>query len=317
VGGAMAMGFYFKTPAQHKSFVTRHKKAISYFSYVTLAYQVFFVAWLAAVVGISWLPAGVLVLVGLIFFLRANINTWAIVIYAVSAMLFFVFWRYEWPAFNLNAKEYWPHAVLPLAIGFILSPYLDITFHRAYRLSDKPKLSFSIGFGLLFLSLIGFVFLYTSSLGEVFFAQGATSVLIYPLIIFLVLQISFTIAAHCSELREQGFLEAPTLLGLVAGLSILLTVLLLFTKNAGIPWLNIPFAETLYKAFLFFYSLVFPLYLLFSKSKLTFLGLLALCTPMYASGFLLSLHFSYLLSIGAVVILTAIIITKQPKPGLN
>jgi hypothetical protein len=45
------MGFYFKLREHQLNFESKHKPAIAMFSYVTIAYQLFFVAWLAAIIG--------------------------------------------------------------------------------------------------------------------------------------------------------------------------------------------------------------------------------------------------------------------------
>jgi hypothetical protein len=313
VGGAMAMGFFFKHRAQQQSFESRHKPAIAVFSYITIAYQLFFVAWLGATIGQPWLLAGVLAIALGLYFSKGVITYWAILFYLLSIGLFISFFGTDWPPVDISAKGYWPHALLPLAIGFIFSPYLDITFHRAYSDSDNPKLSFAIGFGVLFLSLLGFVFYYAGSLGDVFFNQALPAAIIYPVIGFLVLQIAFTIAAHCGELSSQQYLKPTILAGAIGGFSLLAVGLLTFVKDATIPWVDLPLAETLYKSFLFFYSLVFPLYLLLGKSKKTYLWVLGICTPAYSIGFLMGGEHSYSLTIGVAIMVTVIVFKRQAR----
>ena len=307
----MAMGFYFRKPQQQASFEREHKPAIAAFSYITIAYQLFFVSWLGALIDQPLLLPCILVLGFVIYLSKGFISYWALAFYLLSIGLFVSFLDYEWPAIDFNAKKYWPHAVLPLAIGFIFSPYLDITFHRAYRESKSPKLSFSIGFGVLFLSLLGFVFCYAGSLGDVFFNQAIPSALIYPIIGFLALQTAFTIAAHCSELNTQKYLKPSLLAGSIGVFSLLSVGLLSFVKEATIPVFDLPLVETIYKGFLFFYSLVFPLYLLFGKSKSTFMWLLGLCTPAYAIGFLIGGEHSYSLTIGVAILFSVVLFKRN------
>lgn len=295
------MGFYFKHRGHQSSFENRHKSAIRYFSYITIAYQLFFITWLGSIVGQPWLIAAVLAIGLAIYLNKTLINYWAVAIYVVSIALFIGFLEGDLPPIDINTRTNWPHAVLPLAIGFILSPYLDITFHRAFKESTYPKLSFAVGFGVLFLSLLGFVYYYESSLSKVFFNQSVPAAIIYPVVAFLVLQTAFTMAAHCSELSIQSHAKPHILAA-----SILIFSLCMFganglLKNTSIPGLGIPVQETLYKSFLFFYSLVFPLYLLIGKSKVTYLWVLALCAPAYALGFLIGDDYSFGLTLGVVV----------------
>lgn len=311
VGGAISMGFYFKQRAQQQTFESNHKPAIAIFSYVTIAYQLFFVAWLGAVIGQPMLLPAVLVIAFAIYHSKGIITYWALAFYLASIGLFIGFLGSDWPPVNLSAKGYWPHALLPLAIGFIFSPYLDITFHRAYRDSDNPKLSFVIGFGVLFLSLLGFVFYYAASLGEVFFNQAVPGAIIYPVIAFLVLQIAFTIAAHSSELSTQQYLKPSILASAIAAFSVIAVGLLTLVKDTTIPWSDFALEETLYKSFLFFYSLVFPLYLLLGKSKKLFLWILGICTPAYSFGFLIGGEYTYSLTIGVAIILVVIVYKRQ------
>ena len=306
----MAMGFYFKHREKQQAFERKHRPALSIFSYVTIAYQIFFVAWLGVTIGQPLLLLAVLVIAYVIYLSKSIITYWAILVYLLSIGLFVGFLGSDLPPIEISAKGYWPHALLPLAIGFVLSPYLDITFHRAYRESNHPKISFALGFGVLFLSLLAFVFFYASSLGEVFFEQAIPAALIYPVIAFLVLQIAFTISAHCSELCSQHYLKPSLLAGSVGLFSLFSFALLMLVKGNNVPFINSPIEETVYKSFLFFYSLVFPVYLLLSKSTPTFLWVLAICTPAYSLGFLIGGEYSFGLTIG-VVIMSAVVLYKH------
>jgi hypothetical protein len=311
IGGAIAMGFYFKQRTQQQQFEHKHKSAIALFSYITIAYQLFFVSWLGFVVGLYWLLPAVLFIGLMIYFSKAYIKSVAIIFYVLSIALFILFLNLDLPPVDLGAKLYWPHAVLPLAIGFILSPYLDITFHRAYKQSHHPKLSFLLGFGVFFLSLLFFVFNYAASLGDIFFNQAVPASIIYPVIAFLVLQTSFTIAAHCSELKLQDYIKGPALFGTIGGFSAMVLAMLFFFQGSKIYSTNLPFEETLYKSFLFFYSLVFPLYLMIRKSTSRYLWALAICTPAYALGFLVGGQYSYFLSIGVACIVGLTLLSRQ------
>ena len=316
IGGAIYMGFYFKKPEQQRQFENSHKPAIALFSYVTLAYQLFFVAWLGLVIEQLLLLPLVLTVGLAIYFSRTYIKSLALVFYVLSIALFVMFLNSDLPPIDLSAKPYWPHSVMPLAIGFMLSPYLDITFHRAYKDSTNPKASFALGFGVFFLSLIAFVFYYAGSLGDIFFNGALPAAIVYPVIAFLVLQTSFTIAAHCSELKNQKYLSFSRLTTAILAFSVLVMSLLALLKGSNIYWTPLPFEETVYKSFLFFYSLVFPLYLIMGQSKPMYLWILGICTPAYSIGFLLGGQYSYTLTIGVVIIL-ALVISKHRRAVLS
>lgn len=311
VAGATAMGFFFKHRAQQKVFESKHKSALAFFSYVTIAYQLFFVAWLGSMLGQPLLLLAVLSIALIIYHSKRVITYWAVIFYLLCIALLIGFLGGDWQPAELNSKVYWPHAVFPLAIGFIFSPYLDMTFHRAYRESENPKLSFALGFGVLFLSLLGFVFIYAGNLGDIFFNKAVPAAVIYPVVCFLVLQIAFTIAAHCSELSTQKYIKPSFLAGGIAGFSMISFGLLKVIEGSSTPWGNIPLEETMYKGFLFFYSLVFPLYLLLGKSKPTYFWVLGICTPVYSIGFLIGGEHTYSLTIGVVIMLAVILFRCQ------
>ena len=308
------MGFYFSKPTQ-QHFEAKHKTAIATFSYITIAYQLFFISWLSAMTKQVWLLPLAITLGLVIHITKNRMSYWAVAILVVCLGLFIGFMGNTLAPINISAKSDWPHALLPLAIGFIFSPYLDITFHRAFKNSTHPKASFSLGFGLLFLILLSFVFLYASSLSELFFNGAGVSeipsAIIYPIVAFLVLQTAFTVAAHSSELALQHYIR-PALLGyVVLALSVFFIALTWQLHGVSLSGLNLPFEETVYKGFLFFYSLVFPLYLLLGKSKPIFLWVLGLSTPAYALGFLIGDNYSVNLSVGVTVVVLGSIIGRR------
>jgi hypothetical protein len=319
IGGAIAMAYYFKNPSQQLYFIGKHYSAITSFSFITIAYQLFFVSWLGAVIGQPLLPAIVISIAFAIYLSKGAITHWAVAIYLVSIALFISFVvgvsngveHDFWPVLDASAKIHWPHTVLPLAIGFILSPYLDITFHRAYKHSAHPKTSFTLGFGIFFLSLLAFVFLYADSLSALFFSNALPNAIIYPVIAFLVLQTAFTIAAHCRELATQGSVKPHILATSIIVFTLIVLASVYFVHGSLIAWVNLPLEETLYKSFLFFYSLVFPLYLLMGTSKPFYLWVLAIATPAYSLGFLVGGDYSFSLTVGVVIIVFALLIFKR------
>lgn len=346
--GAAAFGFYFSTsPASPDSsaalntssitskqqfFLYQHKTMMTLFSAVTVLFQLFFVVWLSRFLEWPWLGLLMLLLIGIIYRADSFITSIAIGLFIVSLICFFV---YQQPLEAVNADSIreslnsentfysspW-HVVIPLALGFIFSPYLDVTFHRAFSQSDKPRLTFFIGFGILFFVLLGFVFIYASGLAPLFFNEGTFSVALYPVIIFILLQTAFTAAIHLREYSRTLANTPPTsmfwvyvgIFAVVIGIIFYKLSDMNFSDNAAIS-LNTNFGEIIYKCFLFFYGLIFPAYLLLFRSSLSrkktfYIIALSVLSPCYALGFLLGVEYTYALSI-AMVILACIVLIQH------
>jgi len=69
-----------------------------------------------------------------------------------------------------------------------------------------------------------------------------------------------------------------------------------------VPWLDLPMTELLYKGFLLFYGLVFPLYLLLGKRPAYFWGALLVAVVPYSVGFLVGGDALVVLSVSMVVV---------------
>ena len=135
-----------------------------------------------------------------------------------------------------------------VVFGFLLCPYLDLTFHRAADGAREPRVAFTV-FGLTFTVMIVMTC-------WVWFrpASGAT-VPLSVLLVHLAGQAVFTMAAHLREIRESPAAAVP---GGQRG-----------WWSVALPWgvglgtrggRGVVSGEGLYLRYLGVYGLVFPLY---------------------------------------------------------
>jgi hypothetical protein len=293
--GAAAFGWVM-TQKRQQTFLVDYRSLLKLFSQVTIAFQLFFVAWISALLG-WWLLLLMLVLIGLFYRADRVITGVAVGIFLLS-LVFFSRYLMTDPQFSVAPLQPgWWHTLLPLVLGFVLSPYLDLTFHRAVAQSPNPRLSFTLGFGVFFLCLLVFVFFYSEDLTRLVATGRMDWPLLWPVVAFIVLQTAFTVAVHLKEMQR---LQQPrwVLWLLLYGLYLLVLVALLHSQVwVVLPWIDLPLTEAIYKGFLFFYGLVFPLYLLLGKSRKLFWVTLIVATPAYSLGFLVGGDFLFWLSI--------------------
>ena len=135
-----------------------------------------------------------------------------------------------------------------IAFGFLLSPYLDLTFHRAAQEAPSPRIAFAT-FGLAFAAML----LLVASFHDP--ATGSPRPGAALLVLWGV-QLAFTVGAHLRELllAGPGMRIPASATGSLVALGVLLaTPAFLFTVGSGL----LP-GEPLYLAFLGGYGLLFP-----------------------------------------------------------
>lgn len=209
-----------------------HRWAMLLFSCVTIGYQVFFAvylgSWAADSVAIvpgsgppaEWIAAGIAIVAGLLLSLAPD-RAWpwlGAIAAAVSYATWFVLGTGRLagaPAEGTHSAGSLALAAPIIAFGFLLCPWLDLTFHRARQRSPSVH-AFGV-FGATFLPIILMTVAY-----------GATGELdpTAPVLAHLSTQIVFTIAAHVREIRlapvpestkaRQAMLLVPTLGGVAA-----------------------------------------------------------------------------------------------------
>src|SRR5690606_35871104 len=96
------------------------------------------------------------------------------------------------------------HVILPMALGFGLAPYFDLTFHRAFARTNAPRLCFTLGFAFAFGVLLVGIYWFAGTLGMVLERPAAMPPSLQLMLAMLVLQLSFTAAAHLNEIAAAG-----------------------------------------------------------------------------------------------------------------
>ena len=289
VVGAAAFGFVLGRPGLSRWVVSRHPAVAVRFSEVTIAFHVFAGGWvLWALAGMSGVAAGaaVALAVWMVGFERGRALP-AVGLAAITASAgLAVLWvmgaaeqaGISWTTANTGPGTQQPVSALAwlapaLTVGFVLSPYLDLTFHRA-RQATAPatgKLAFTLGFGVFFLAMLVFSLTYAVQM-EMVFAQGRAPAPVpnwarWTLVAHIALQAGLTTGFHLHEVAERrGHAGLHRVLALaVAGGALAYWAIQWFAAFQGptrpgpaIFALN-P-AEGVYRCFILFYGLVFPAY---------------------------------------------------------
>ena len=265
--GCAALGYVLRTPDRARAIIERHRPWALAFSFVTVAYHAFFAVFLAvrllprdgafALNGGSGagpaaehvaLAAGLLLALGLVGGLLSRLGdrAWlglAAAVYGTSLLVLAVLLTRPsaLPEVPLVLDGAELATLLPvIVLGFLLCPYLDLTFLRAHRASAGTH-AFGV-FGATFAVMLGLTCVLWFQQGP---ALGAWALL------HLGLQATFTVGAHLRELathaRGGGLVRGALLVGPFA-------VGLGFAAAATTPLVG----EGTYMRFLAAYGLVFP-----------------------------------------------------------
>jgi hypothetical protein len=326
--GAAAMGWMFRSAEESREVVRRHGGACRAFSILTIAFQVYFGAWLFSTAGREmWIPLlGVMVIAYALFIaargsLRAPIALWLISAAAFAGLL-------------LTGHLQLPRAtsgVLPggdvlflvpvVVFGFLLCPYLDLTFHGAVQQAGaNRRAAFTLGFGGLFSVMLLFTLFYAPLLlTQPQLAAAAVSPWVLGIVLaHIAAQLVYTLALHHSFLIASVKSRQPSRSGTL-GLE-LLAVGFALVGGALAPhvpgFLGLSFGELGYRVFMGFYGLVFPAYVwicmiptrrtpgLLTRPKLLLWMLaVSIAAPSFALGFLM--RQTWALGVGMAIVLLA------------
>ena len=264
--GCAAFGYVVKTRQRSEAMVASHATAMTWFSIVTIAYHMFFIVYLLdevlpAFQDIPWLPLGTTAIVLGLGVLISGLcdRDWLIltvITYAVSiTALFSIGLRplelIEWHGRDPQGELWWLASAI--ALGFLLCPYLDLTFHRAIQHSPS-KHAFAV-FGISFAVML----VLTCAMWFM-----PVRMLVPVAVVHLMMQMIFTVGAHVREIRGSAALTSNTNRWLAIVLPFA-AALLPAIMNAVQP--EQEHGESTYLRFLVFYGLLFPLYgLLFMAS---------------------------------------------------
>ncbi len=340
---AASVGFTFARPGTSEAAVARHRDAFVAFSAVTLAFHAFFLFWLSQAGLIPPLAAVAAVAVGLVVGLvdRRRVAVDLLLGWAVLAVSLTV------ATHGLmhvgRATIVLPHpprtgtAMAGLAavclFGFGACPYLDLTFHRACQsLAPSPKrAAFAIGFGVVFLAMIGGTALYAADfnagpLGAYVGAFTFAGITTWVAAHFCV-QCGYKWAVHLRALpawRPTDALLWAGALGSAALFAVGLTAHV-YLGYRGYDDLRAP-GQIYYRMFMSFYGLLFPAYAWIcmvplpgrpapgpTRPALTVLAVaLAIATPMYWLGFLVD-YWVWILVGVCVLLLARLFVPAEQK----
>ena len=201
--GCAAFGYVLRDASRRTALLSRHQPATVLFSATVIGYHLFFAAYLATMVtggpsatiaaamalpaavyllgyGLSWLPARAWLPVAAVLYAGSMLTFTA----TGTAPLRDVPWSGVLTRTDLAC-------LAPVFVfGFLLSPYLDLTFHRALE-SSPSRHCFAV-FGVAFIPIL----LLTIA------CRGSFT----PAIVgYIMAQSVFTVAAHFRELREASW----------------------------------------------------------------------------------------------------------------
>ena len=274
VVGAAAMGWVLKTRESSERMVSRHAAAAVCFSVATILFHVLFAA---AVIPKLLGPAGVVLTAG------AAVGFWAAMTYVGTARLIaaaavlalsiaaFVYTVVDAGPQSLAGSADPTSDVFWLALvclyGFLLCPYLDLTFHRARQATTQFGAigAFTIGFGVLFLLMIVFTLWYApifASTSPLTINDSISQTARWAVGGHMALQTGFTVAAHAAEVREQWRtgrhdVRQGAWVGAALGAVALAAGLLIAT---GGRYRGLGSFELSYRIFMSFYALLAPAY---------------------------------------------------------
>jgi hypothetical protein len=258
--GCAGFGYVLARRARSEALTGRHGAAMVVFSLVAIAYHVFFITLLFAELmpqaadglGPALLVAAAVYAAGLVLCLAVD-RTWLILagltyLFSLGAFAVVGFGADSVPGARGPidlAQLAWLAPII--ALGFLLCPYLDLTFHRALQRSPSRH-AFAV-FGATFAVMIVFTC----------FLWGTPS--LAPIALGHVLaQITFTMGAHLREVRLTPTIRSGGVRVLVLLLPLAAAALLPIARGV-VPDAAVA-GDDLYIRALVFYGLAFPAYVL-------------------------------------------------------
>jgi hypothetical protein len=287
--GAAAFGYVVRTGAKSAPLIDRNRPAMRWFSITAIAYHAYFCTFLVVVLwgtppsvavgaGAAVIAAGLL----LSFLPAGSFPVLAVIVYALSLAVFVgLGTEHLFPmpvdGAQLASRLLWLAPIM--AFGFLLCPYLDLTFHRALDRSPSRHAFgvFAVGFSVMLLL--------TCAYRDHIVAASV------PLA-HIAAQAVFTTGAHFRELRRRGGPPAGRTIGLALVVAAAAALLVLALGDA--PETS---GEAVYVRFLVFYGLIFPAWVLLfmgpgrslplsRRTILVFAGAMIVAMPFYEAGFI-------------------------------
>lgn len=285
IAGAAAMGWVLTSRKQSIQFVEKNEVAIWWFSAVTLAFHLFWIFWVLNFIKTAFqLPtSNFIVLLGaggaFVFLLRQALKKGrtpqlALLLFLFSfSVLVATYLLPDTQISNANLISSTQNIKIPLQMlpvmifGFLLCPYLDITFHHARQQLDtrqQGRRGFTIGFVAFFSFMILLTTRYagvmTGAMDGTPFTPIASRWLSIALLIHILFQWIFTVRVHLDRIQTLPFntKKQPLLLGLLICAGIIGYFATQLPSYAGLTG-----GEIIYRIFLSAYGLIFPTYMLY------------------------------------------------------
>lgn len=255
--GCTAFG-YIVSAQRSKELVVAHARPMRCFAFITIAFQVFFIGYGSALMLFSegssfadtWPVLGIVLTMGAAALAssRRNDTFWlgfAVAATVAAIALFFTLLSFIGGFPDVLTPTDAPSlaaAAPALILGFLLCPYLDPTFHRA-RQATPSRHAFLV-FGVVFSFMLIFV-------AATFDPESIGPVILPIVFAQWMIQLVFTAGAHLRELATlpRALFGANISCLAALGLGVIL----------GLPSIA---DERIYLAFLGFYTIPFPLYIL-------------------------------------------------------
>lgn len=225
VVGAGLMGFVLRSPEAAATLARNHAGMARVFSAVTIAFHIFWFAWVASFIRDAFPIGDTWVMVAAALGIAFAITSGRVVRFGAAPRAAAVLWLV-----GLGTIVYalvTPNALTPgttdmiatgtdpgsaawllpvTVFGFMLCPYLDLTFLLARRSSpgvNGGRIAFGVGFWVLFPVMIGLTALYAGPLIAVLEGRGPTSVepaVGAAILLHMIVQWVFTVRVHSDRL---------------------------------------------------------------------------------------------------------------------
>jgi hypothetical protein len=309
-----------RSAQRSRDLIAHHAEATTLFSLATIAFHVFFVLWVGKLLLPApqlWIAIPIAAVCALLGARRAILWVAALALLVSLAMLVSGFAKSEIPYVATDGRMSAVDLVALLLVccfGFGLSPYLDLTFHRAYQHTRSPRFSFTVGFGVFFLSMIAFTLFYSGWMDQIVANRARPEMVLAILGWHILIQSAFTVGIHAREVapRMNWWLAAIFVCFIIAPF----VPRWLFVRSWGY---NLD--EAVYRVFMGFYGLIFPAYVWICitpgrgrmapgrRQRLAFTISVLAALPMFWMGFI-EQQLIWLLPGVAVVLLAGLVVRR-------
>lgn len=319
VAGVVLFGAVISTAGMSRALIARHHGVMAWFSLITIAFHVYFLAavWGYEFAGASW-AASLLVplpVAALAWLARQcsdrTLRLAAVFVYAASLglMVITLVLRAAGDDEGAQRAASWaprqPAGLIFLAplfiLGFLTCPCMDLTFHRALQGvggGRRGRITFAL-FGAFFTAMIGYTAIYS------------VTGLLWPVVLHMLVQSWFTMTLHWREIEARRGDESAT-----SAHRWLWPVLALSWAAAPLPVVD-------YRWWFIFTGLVFPAWVVLTMARArlgrraapewTIAAMILLLAPFAAAGFLGG--FEWLLLVPCAVLTISLLAGRPAGAG--